>query len=354
MHPIVFVSPFSNTENPYIARQQEVLRGLGCEVRPLSLGALLKGRCWGLTNSRNVVLVHWLENRLFKKGKAQRRVSVLGAAQFAVYVVTLALARARVVYVVHDHDVHDVKDSLRWLSTRAIRLLRRVADSRVVHDPSFAARYGATYLPHPLYAEPTGSPPLSSHSVPSIAAMGAIRPYKCLDAVLEGWPPDVPLLIAGTGDPAYIARLRAIVARRALEGAVTIDDRFLSDDEFFATLGARDVLLLPHRAGANLVSGAFFAGVGHVRLVLARETPFIAWAQRRMTGIVSFADDADIGPRVNELAREWSTMRTVDLTPQAIAEFGDAACREAYGRFLGVTIEGPDPATAHAARSEEV
>ncbi|MFW7414201.1 hypothetical protein [Demequina sp. SO4-18] len=354
MHPIVFVSPFSNTENPYIARQQELLRGLGCEVRPLSLGSLVKGRCWGLASPRNVVLVHWLENRLFKKGRAQRRPSVTGAAQFCAYVTTLVIARARVVYVVHDHDVHDVQDSWRWLSTRAIRLLRRVADSRVVHDPSFAELYDATYLPHPLYEEPTTSPPVSSHGVPRFAAMGAIRPYKCLDAVLESWPPDAPLLIAGTGDPAYMARLREIVSRRGLEGAVTIDDRFLSDDEFFATLGRQDVLLLPHRAGANLVSGAFFAGVGHVRLVLARRTPFIAWAQQHVPGIESFTDDAEIGPVVRRLVDEWASTREVDLTPQAVAAFGESACREAYGTFLGLPAHGASRVAADASHEERI
>lgn len=159
MAPIVFVSPFSNTENAYIERQQEILRALGCDVRPLSLGALLRGRCGGLASRRNAVVVSWLENRIFTPGRAQRGVSARGLAEFSLYVAVLAFARARVVFVHHDHEVH---------------------------DPSVAERYDADYLPHPLYDEPE---PLAGSPRPmcSCWATATARTWSAAPSSRIGW-----------------------------------------------------------------------------------------------------------------------------------------------------------------------
>lgn len=341
MQSVVFITPFTNTENGYIARQVALVAGLGYEVRPLSVRALVSGRCWGLWSPENTVIVHWLENRVFRTGERDRRVSPVGLAEFVFYVAVLVAARARVVHVVHDHDVHDVRPSWRWLSRLAMRVVRRIADARVVHDPSFADHYDATYLPHPLYDEPAGSPLPHGRAVPRFAAMGAIRPYKQLAQALEVWPHGAPLLIAGHGDPDYLALLRAIVAERGLGDDVTIDDRFLPDDEFFAALADQDVLLLPHRDGANLVSGAFFAGVGRVRMVLARRTPFISWVAATLDGVASFEDDAGLPAAVRQIVTQWGDLDAADLTPGAIAQFGDEACRAAYGDFLKRTQRAP-------------
>ncbi|WP_084130361.1 hypothetical protein [Demequina sp. NBRC 110055] len=334
MQSIVFVNPFTNTENAYISRQIDMVARCGYEPRPLCLTAVLMGRCGGLWARENTVMVHWLENRVFKVGVKSRGVSIRGLAEFLAYTAILITARARVVHVVHDHEVHDVKDSLRWLSRAAVRLLRWVADARVVHDPSFAEHYGAHYLPHPLYSEPVEAPPPHDRDVPHFAAMGAIRPYKRLAEVLDVWPPDAPLLIAGRGDGEYVARLHEIVARRGLAGNVAIQDRFLSDAEFFDTLGDQDVLLLPHREGANLVSGAFFAGVGRVRMVLARRSPFIDWVASQADGVMAFENDSRLADAVEDMLRRWNTLRDVDLTTTAVDLFGDAACERAYRAFL--------------------
>ncbi|WP_084125886.1 hypothetical protein [Demequina sp. NBRC 110054] len=344
MHAIAYLSPFSNTENPYIARQHALLGQLGYEVRPLSIGSILRGRCAGLGRTGNVVMVHWLENRLFRKGRSERGLSARGLAEFALYSIALGVSRARVVYFVHDHAVHDVAPRLRRFSVAAIRWLRWLSDARVVHDPTFAERYDAAYLPHPLYDEPVPALADTCHESPAFTAMGAIRPYKALHELLESWPTGVRLSIAGKGDPAYVELLRGIVRDRGLEGSVSIDARFLSDEEFAEQLSAHDVLVLPHLEGANLVSGAFFAGVGRARLVLARDTPFIGWARQRIPGVFGFSAGSALTTQVEDLVRRWPELSKIDGTSEAVAEFGEAACLDAYGRFLGVHGRAPSVA----------
>ncbi|GIG53432.1 hypothetical protein [Demequina activiva] len=342
MQPIAFVSPFTNTENPYIARQREQLGELGFDVRPLSLRALATGRCAGLARRENVVVVSWLETRLWRASPHGKRLSLTGAAEFGALTLTLALARARVVYVVHNHDAHDVRPAFQGLSTWSVRTLRRLADARVVHDPSFADRYRATYVPHPLYRVPPQPARASARATPSFVALGAIRRYKALDALLEQWPSGVPLTIAGKADDAYLTELHAILERRGLSDCVSIDARFLTDDEFEQALAAHDVLVLPHRAEANLVSGAFFAGVGVVRVILARRTPFIAWAQEHLAGVRSFREDAQIAGEVLRILDDWPSLRSLDQSAAAVAQFGDEPCLSAWTQVL-TTAGAPPP-----------
>ena len=355
--PIAFLTPYTNLENPYIALQRDLLAELGFDVRPLSLKAVLAGQCMGLSDPQNVVLVHWLENRLFKVGKARRGLSAKGAAQFAIYAAILRTARARTVYFVHDHAVHDVKPALRTLSQKAIALLRGSADIRVVHDPTFEQRYDARYLPHPLYwdqpaaAAAAAALPHVGTATPRFAIMGALRPYKEIDKVLEQWPVGAPLLIAGRGDDSYVALLRDIIRRRGLRDSVELIARFLTDDEFSSLLQQRDVLILPHRLDANLVSGAFFAGIGQVPVILAREAPFVAWVKQRVPGIYSFAHDAELPSRVSEISADWAELARSDSRAAARQEFGWQACLDAYGQLLGVGLRRADIADVNAAAS---
>lgn len=388
---VAFVSPFQNDENAYIELQKALLRDLGFDVRPLSISAVLRGRCFGLFQRRNVVLVHWLENRLFEVGAVDRGLSLSGACGFVAQATLLALARARVVYFVHDHAVHDVRPELSDASRWAIGLLRRLADVRVVHDPSFTAQYGAHYLPHPLYwnieqddddASMESAVPNAPGSAeaaarpggPSFLILGAIRPYKGLRGVLQHWPHGVPLQVVGKGAPDFVQELQDIIEARGLAPHVSIDARFLSDEEFSRTIRSHDVIVLPHIRNANLVSGAFFASIGRARVILARQTPFIDWARARFPGVYAFDGDDDLAATVQEIVTAWPGLRTLDSTKVALSHFGPDACRRAYQSVLrghrnpsggGSPVEpsrtdvdapepspdAPKPPTLHAARS---
>lgn len=344
--PIAFVSPFTNPQNAYIEHQKALLTGLGFDVRPFALEAVVSGQCTGLLSERNIVLIHWLEDRLFEVGVSERQLRPSGVLGFAAYAAVLAMAKARVIYFIHNHAAHDVKPSLASFSSTAIGLLGRLADLRVVHDPTFAQRYGATYVPHPLYWDPEGpaGPPSSrrggplENSTPRFAIMGAVRPYKGIHGVLENWPVGIPLLIAGRGKPDYVVQLRNIIRRRGLEEWVTLEARHLDDAEFVRVLKEQDVLILPHQTGANLVSGAFFEGIGRVKAILARETPFITWAKTRFKSVYSFESEASIATCVAQIIADWTSLQTTDSRETAMTEFGRAACRRAYARLLGIGL----------------
>lgn len=338
--PRVLLSPFTNTTNPYIELQKALLADIGYDVRPMSVKALLRGGFVDLFRPSTVLVFHWIELRAFKSRKKAVVPSPAGLAVFAFYCVLMRFGRARTVYFVHDHAVHNTCGRTRRFSMRLMSIVRGLADFRVVHAPDFEARYDACYLPHPLYWDLPGRPPQAARhrrdgARPAFALLGAIQPYKEIASVLDVWPDCYALTIAGRGEPAYVDTLRAIVRARALGDVVTIDARLLSDEEFEQRIAAADVLILPHAADSMLVSGAFFEAIGRVPVVIARAIPFTTWAAQQFDNVLLF-DSVDELPRlVESVARSWPALADdAGRQQQAISAFGWHACRRLYRQFF--------------------
>jgi len=288
--PTAYLSPFVNETNDYINRMKEVLRGCGYDVAPMSFKTLLSPKAVGLFRSENIVLVHWLETRAFKKGPNGARIDLPGLLQVVIYLLVMAVMRARLVYFVHDHAVHDLTGWRRTFSVRLIELLRRMADIRVVHDPSYSATYNATYLPHPLYQDRdlSASRPMRAEGPIRAGILGAIRPYKRVEHIIDVWPAGPLLRIRGRCDPSYEQLLHKHIQARGPDVRIELDVGFMSREEFEAELNQLDALLLPHADESALVSGAFFEAIGATPLVIARTTPFIKWASTQFSGLMCY------------------------------------------------------------------
>jgi beta-1,4-mannosyltransferase len=340
--PRVMMSPFSNHTNRYIEIQKELYRAIGYDVVPLSIKGLLKGGFFQLFKSENILAFHWLEYRPFKREKGTARLSVTGSLLFALYCSLIMIGRAKTIYFMHDHAVHDTVGFNRRLSIRIIAFVRRIAKHTVVHAPDFQRQYNAQYLPHPLYWDAPGQPPTTpkeAHAKPLYSLLGVIRPYKQIDAVLDVWPHDSKLLIAGHATDAYLATLNEIIARRALRDAVQLDAKFLSDAEFAQYITDSDVLILPHAADSMLVSGAFFEAIGRVPLLISRATPFMKWAARKFDNVMLFDDVAELPDLMRKVEASWPAIAHNAASRAAVDEFGWNACRRLYQQFFD-TVEG--------------
>ncbi len=336
--PTAYISPFTNDTNDYINRVKSILVDCGYSVEPFSFRTLASTKAWGLLDRENVVLVHWLESRVFSEGKSGARIRPIGLLQFVIYALVMTLMRAKLVYFIHDHAVHDLSGWRRALSVRLIALLSRLASARVVHDPSFQSRYQAIYLPHPLYQERVpGAITLRPSDTPMRAGiLGAIRPYKRIEHIIDIWPPGVELHIRGRCDSAYEALLNAHIRAKGPGHQITLQTGFMSRQEFEAELANLDMLVLPHADASALVSGAFFEAIGATPMVLARSTPFIQWASQQFSGVTPYQDEADIPGLLAQAVislpalRETST-QSCDKVTQL---FGHRHCIEVYGQAL--------------------
>ena len=337
--PIAYISPYSNETNDYIELVKSIVRDCGHDVQPLSLRTLVSSRVWGLFDQRNVILVHWLETRAFSHDARGARLKPSGLLQFLIYFAVLMCARARLIYFVHDHAVHDLTGWRRTLSVRLIQSLCWLADARVVHDPSFQTRYRAQYLPHPLYKEALAlaEAPRSPRKPPFKAGiLGAIRPYKRIEHIIPTWPEDWQLLIRGRCEPGYEAELGKLISKRANGAHIDLDVGFMSREAFNDALEGLDALVLPHADASALVSGAFFEAIGNVPLVIARKSPFTTWAQQQFQGVLTFETAEELAERLVE-ARQLLQDPAFDgasIANKARSLFAREACVREYGAQL--------------------
>lgn len=347
---MAYITPFRMPTNAYIEMQKALARDCGFEPRPLSLRhLLLEGGGWGLLQRRNIVIAQWLEMRAFRWHRGHPRLSLGGLLLFAFYVALLRASRAPVVYVVHDHAVHDTAGLGRRVSSWLIGLCRRVADHRVVHDPTATTLFDATYLPHPLFWDRPNSGRSTASAGAARAAgaplrcamLGAVRPYKAIDTVLAAWPRGRALVIAGRAEPDMVAGLLHIVARCGLQADVTLDPTHQSEAAFDARLQACDVLILPHASDTALVSGAFFEAIGRVPWLVARRSSFIDWAARQYSQVLAFDRPEEL-PAL--LARIDATSEVADpaaMRRTALQAFGWAPCRHAWAAFFAAVAVLP-------------
>lgn len=345
--PCVMMSPFTNATNRYIEIQKDLYRSIGYDVVPLSIKGLLKGGFFQLFKPDNILAFHWLEYRPFGRKKGTARLSLPGSLLFAFYCSMMLIGRAKVVYFIHDHAVHDTVGFNRRLSIRIMAFLRRLADFRVVHAPDFQTEYNARYLPHPLYWDAPGQTPTTpktDHATPLFSMLGVIRPYKQIDAVLDVWPRESKLYIAGQGTPAYLATLNHIIDKRSLREVVQLDAKFLSDAEFAQGVVDTDVLILPHAADSMLVSGAFFEAIGRVPLLISRSTPFMMWAARKFDNVILFNDISELPDIVRSISASWPTISRNSSNALAVEEFGWNACGRRYEQFFEIVVGGENAA----------
>ncbi|WP_028218265.1 glycosyltransferase family protein [Paraburkholderia oxyphila] len=347
--PRVLLSPFTNTTNPYIDLQKQLLRDIGYDVRPLSLRYLLRGGCFDLFRRSTVLMLHWIELRAFID-KGQGVVPRLrGLPVVLLYCALMALGRARVVCFVHDHAVHNARGAVRVLSVALMSLVRWLADIRIVHDPHYTGHFRARYLPHPLYWDVPGHavpPARSGTREASFAILGTVEPYKGIAEVLAAWPAGHRLLIAGRGQAAYVDALRTILRERNLSACVTLDARFLSDAEFDAQISAADVLILPHVADSMLVSGAFFEAIGRVPVVIGRAIPFMRWAAEQFDNVLLFEHEAELPEVVRFVTENWPRFSAAQAVAarrqQAIDMFGWETCRQRYRQCFDALTQDRD------------
>jgi beta-1,4-mannosyltransferase len=86
------------------------------------------------------------------------------------------------------------------------------------------------------------------------AVVGAIRPYKGIDDLLDAWArfePGSPKRLVIAGTPAPGPTVAALLERAALEPNVLLDARRLEPDELQLFLRAADVAVLPYKRSLN-------------------------------------------------------------------------------------------------------
>jgi len=173
--------------------------------------------------------------------------------------------------------------------------------------------------------------------------LGAIRPYKAIDTVLEAWPPGRSLTIAGRAKPDLLDRLLQIVGQRGLESDVVIDPTHQSDQAFSERIEWCDVLILPHASESALVSGAFFEAIGRVPWLIARRSSFIDWAAQHFPQVLPFDSPAELPSLLAQIdiVRQRTPVDLAQVRQGALRHFGWSHCRDMWAAFLSADARVP-------------
>jgi glycosyltransferase involved in cell wall biosynthesis len=209
----------------------------------------------------------------------------------------------RLVYICHNALPHEASR----LDHLALRAALAPADALLVHAESEAAALRQLLPGKPVVVSPLPTfagvgavaaplPVAAPSDRPLLLFCGFVRPYKGLDILLDALPlvlaqQPVHLLVAGEfwdGEGSY----RQQISRLHLDEHVSIDNRYIPDEELSAYLQAADVVVLPYRTATQsaIVQLAF----GHGRPVITTNVGGLAEAvEHGRTGLVVPPEDVE-------------------------------------------------------------
>ena len=267
----IYYSPFNNLSNDYCNRMKHFLSSYG-EVLPLNKSNFLK--LFFMIRKKDYNFLNWFENSIIKNSKF----SLLGFLKVFCLMILYRLSLGTLVFVKHNNYPHDCcKEDIK-ISMWAIKIFEKIANKVVIHSiPDVKDNY--FYIPHPLYQELENSE-LVNTGCNNYLIFGRILPYKKIEQVIEVFPKNKNLIIAGScDDEIYLKKIKNICLSKP---NIEILPRFLEHNEIKSLVEKSAGILITHNDDDMIVSGSFFYAMTLKSKVYALETPFFKWAEKMM------------------------------------------------------------------------
>jgi beta-1,4-mannosyltransferase len=250
--------------NPYITQLFNALDDQpGIEV----LSASLRNLLW---TPFDVFHVHWAEV-LVRKRTALR--SVVAVAVFGILLARIELMKKPVVRTVHNVNPHEELHPIhRWLIGRLFRSV--VAEVHLTPTTvGHATSPQIEVIPHGDYRDWYAAFPKELAVRGRLACFGLLRPYKGVDTLIHAFrdieDEGARLTIAGrANDERFAADLRRMAAE---DPRISIETRFLEDDELVRMITEAELVILPYRYLVN--SGASVLSLSLNRPILVPDGP---------------------------------------------------------------------------------
>ncbi|WP_166424097.1 hypothetical protein [Paraglaciecola sp. 20A4] len=275
----------------------------------------------------SVVVLNWVEDRVY--GRSYKTVFQYFFNMVALIVFSKLLAK-KVIWIRHNFLPHNgTKTNYRYKFICG--LYKRMG----IKPVALENYYSSPALVHPLYKSDAAlieainmSESLDQRLKPSVLFFGAVKPYKNLHDILDTWPKDLPLTIAGRcSDSVYKALLVEKIDRRELQ--VQWINKFLHTEELNDLLKQIQFVLLPHADSTVISSGAFYHAIGEGCNIIANDTHF-GRAKASQHKFVSILDPSII-------SHEYLTAIYQDraqVMREALACYGEKQVSEAWTNVL--------------------
>lgn len=273
--------------------------------------------------------------RLLRQGIPDIAICAMPGPLDMLMAAAVKLLGARLVVVVHDADTHPgdgfpgqmvLQRLLCWFADRLAVLCDHVAN-RLREQNVPAGKLIA--FQHPPFGFSLPVTPRRD-GPPRLLCFGRLLPYKGLDLLAEAMKSvnGIELLVAGHGPETAVLQ-----ALRALPG-VTVDNRWLAEDEIGPLLAWSDAVILPYREASQ--SGVAAAALGAGRPVIATR---VGGLSEQLAGTTNAISCDPEGAKLADAIRRWQAASPAITTPSDAA----AAWHDAVSDLLD-TIADPESA----------
>jgi beta-1,4-mannosyltransferase len=319
----VYLYP-SRSQNDFLDLNRQALRKLDYTIENID-----KAFVRDLLSMRreSIVVLNWVEDRVY--GRTYRTVFQYFFKMVALIIFSRAFAK-KVIWVRHNYKPHNgTKYNLRYKFLCGLFKLSGIKATPLENY------YSEPSLVHPLYKTDSilkndiaESQKNGEQRDNFVVFFGAVKRYKNLHVVLDTWPVDVPLKIAGKcSDTEYEEFINLKIKARGL--AVEWDNRFLSNAELNSTLANSKFVLLPHADSTMISSGSFYHAIGEGCNIITTESQFGSFKSKNHN-FVSIYDPTLISS--NHLTEICS--RRHEVMTGALESYGEQKVIEAWRKIL--------------------
>jgi len=363
---LIYQLPAGDSGNPYFKLLDEALdHQLGVEIIgyggklliPLIFrrsGTIRPSRA-AETPTKEIIHIHW-ETCLYGSRYVLKSLALLGLNFLSL--AALKARGTRVVWTMHNTRAHDYPHPL--IDAMGKAMMFRYADAILIHQGRVAAEYARRYpakhvawVPHGsyvgYYSEPSAAQAEALRARLGIEAgdtvilsLGMIRPYKKTEAIIRAFMqtrdaegsrparPDLRLVIAGSCDRAYAARLAALAAGDA---RISFMPGFVPDTDIAAYLRIADRSVFFYD-DSELTSGGIVLSLSYGVPVLSRDIPGAEIVKRGVNGEL-FDDEAGLARALASLHQATPAEREAARASAARSDW-DSSAKKIYDIYAGL------------------
>jgi glycosyltransferase involved in cell wall biosynthesis len=271
---IVVYSPYELKQNKYIEIMQSLIDQNGFEIHSLSQ---FFSQFYVLRKSR-IIHLNWYENI-----EGENLFSIwVQLIKKSIILLTLKLLRKKIVWTMHNRLPHDSKSG--QIKKLFLILIIKISDRIVIHSKVSEIVLACTfpnlknikskirYIPHPDYIESYGRCIQTSNDDKrlNILFLGMIRKYKNIELLIDVLKSfdnrHVHLQIIGNyNSEDYIKK---ILEYSSSINNITLETRFIPDDEISQILSMADLLIAPYDIESSLNSGTLILAFSYKKTVI--------------------------------------------------------------------------------------
>jgi len=292
----LYCYPRYDGTNEYLRCCERIWNKCGYLVYPLPrIRSLIKS----ILNRESILILNWMEDNV-----AGNKSGFIKLCKLIVTAIVLRISFRRIIWVRHNYKPHlSYNRYFYWI---AIKVLNLISDDIVTHRP--VTNIKSRYIPHPLYTEFYEN--LNGERDIEFLLFGAVKPYKKIDILLESWPTNESLLIAGyCNDQGLEDRIRNIIHSRQLK--VTWINEFLTYEALCGLIKRAKFTVLSHQDESMIVSGAFYHAISYGSNILTIENAFYYEYISQYDFVKSF-DYQNLPQIIQQLSDAWIPVNFIE------------------------------------------